>query len=71
MVTFGNDRQEKTDPVGVRINLNLSFQNHINIRTGKAGKLAKVLVRLGNRIRGMSPKALRAVFTRVIRPIFT
>lgn len=55
----------------ITVNSNLSFQEHINARTKKAVRIWGVMRRLGNSNGGMSPLALRALYTGMIRPIFT
>jgi len=57
--------------LGITINSNLTFQDHINTRTKKAERIWQVMRRLGNSQGRMSPSALRALYTGMIRPIFT
>jgi len=57
--------------LGITVSSNLSFQEHIDTRTRKAERIWQVMRRLGNSNGGMSPLALRALYTGMIRPIFT
>jgi len=67
---FTNPRHSETT-LGITVDSNLSFQEHIDIRTKKAERIWLVMKRLGNSNGGMSPSALRALYTGMIRPIFT
>lgn len=66
---FGNNNTEiKT--LGIVVDSKLNFRKHIRARTEKAGAAMNVLLRLGNSNKGMSPRALRSMYTGLIRPIF-
>jgi len=57
--------------LGNSINSRLNFQPHIDSRARKAVQFSGAMARLGNSNGGMSPEALRALYTGSIRPIFT
>lgn len=60
-----------TVTLGIHINSKLDFQPHIDARAAKAEQLRKLMTRLGNSRGGMSPRAMRALYTGAVRPIFT
>ena len=62
---------QSTTTLGCTINSRLSFQEHVNTRTKKAERIWQVMKRLGNNNGGLSPLALRLLYTGMIRPIFT
>jgi len=71
-VDFGDSRPiQHTTTLGITICSNLSFQKHIDNRFKKAERIWHVMRRLGNSNGGMSPIALRLLYTGMIRPIFT
>jgi len=71
LVHFFMGPKPSTTTLGITINSELSFQDHIDSRTGKAERIWQVMRRLGNSHGGMSPLALRALYTGMVRPIFT
>jgi len=71
LVHFFRGPKHSTTTLGITINSELSFQEHIDTRTRKAERIWQVMKRLGNSHGGMSPLALRALYTGMVRPIFT
>ena len=63
--------KHSTTTLGITINSNLTFSDHIATRTKKALRIWQVMRRLGNSQGGISPLALRTLYTGMIRPIFT
>jgi len=71
-VDFGHvHSKSKAKTLGIIVTGNLSPREHIRERTRKASQRAQVLYRLGNSNGGMSPAAMRTLYTSAIRPIFT
>ena len=71
VVSFNHSRRESCNTLGIHIRSDLSLRENINRRTEKAAKLFQVMARLGNSNGGMSPKAMRALYTGAMRPLFT
>lgn len=69
-IEFGRGK-DSTTTLGIRITSSLSWKEHINIRTEKAKKIFKIMTRLGNSNGGISPAAMRNLYTGMVRPIFT
>ena len=72
-ITFTLNKKPITscNTLGIHLRSDLSFREHIRRRTAKETTLLKVMTRLGNSNGCMSPRALRALYTGAIRPIFT
>jgi len=70
-ITFGEGSLQSTSTLGITINSRLSFQDHVNTRTAKAERILRVMKRLGNSNGGLSPSAMRSLYTGMVRPIFT
>ena len=71
LVHFFMGPRHSTTTLGITINSELSFQEQIDARTAKAERIWQVMKRLGNSHGGMSPLALKALYTGMVRPIFT
>lgn len=52
-VTFGRGHSDSTISLGIHINSNFSFKQHINSRIEKGTRLSQVMSRLGNSHRGL------------------
>ncbi|KAF8416605.1 hypothetical protein EV426DRAFT_685764 [Tirmania nivea] len=70
-VDFHSHRASSCTTLGIRVKSNLSWDEHIKIRTEKAANLLRVLVQLGNSNGGMSPLAMRSLYTGAIGTIFS
>jgi len=57
--------------LGITIDSRLSFQSHVDIRTGKAERILKAMKGLVTINGGMSQYAMGALYTGIVCPIFT
>jgi len=69
-IDFHGRNRQSTVTLGILLNNRLDFQPHLDSRTSKAKRLLNVMTRLGNSNGGMSPRALRSLYTGCIRSIF-
>jgi len=70
-IELGSPTHSTTTTLGIIINSKLDWMPHIKSRTKKALQIKNVMTRLGNSNGGLSPAAMRSLYTGMIRPIFT